>query len=119
MAHDARSIARTYFRRWTERHFDDAAELLDPSLVVEVPINDYPTRESFAQALAGFGSMVERVEMLAELGGEGEAMQLYDMHVAGLGPMRIAEHFTVREGRIVRLRQIHDTAALRAAGFGA
>jgi hypothetical protein len=31
--------------------------------------------------------------------------------------MRIAEHFTVNDGRIVRLRQVHDTAHLRAAGF--
>ena len=118
MAHDARSIAHAYFRRWTEQRFEDAIALLDASLVVEVPINDYPTRESFGQALAGFGAIVERVEMLSELGDDEEAMQLYDMQVAGLGTMRIAEHFTVRDGKIVRLRQVHDTASLRAAGFG-
>jgi hypothetical protein len=27
-------------------------------------------------------------------------------------------HFTVSNGKIVRLRQIHDTAAIRGAGFG-
>jgi ketosteroid isomerase-like protein len=31
--------------------------------------------------------------------------------------MRVVEHFTVADGRIVRLRQIHDTAGLREAGF--
>lgn len=31
--------------------------------------------------------------------------------------LRIVEHFTIREGRIVRLRQVHDTAAIRAAGL--
>jgi hypothetical protein len=30
--------------------------------------------------------------------------------------MRVAERFTVAEGRIVLLRQIHDTAARSAAG---
>ena len=40
------------------------------------------------------------------------------MDVEGLGMMRIAEHFTVADGRIKRIRQVHDTAALRAAGFG-
>jgi hypothetical protein len=44
-------------------------------------------------------------------------MLLYDMDVRGLGVMRVAEHFTIRNGKIARLRQIHDTAALRAAGF--
>jgi hypothetical protein len=31
--------------------------------------------------------------------------------------MRCAEHFTVEGGQIARLRQIHDTAAVRAAGL--
>jgi hypothetical protein len=31
--------------------------------------------------------------------------------------MRVAEHFTVAEEKITRIRQIHDTAAIRAAGF--
>jgi hypothetical protein len=44
-------------------------------------------------------------------------MLLYDMDVAGLGMLRVAEHFTVRDGKIVRIRQVHDTAALREAGF--
>lgn len=35
------------------------------------------------------------------------------MHVDWLGRMRVVEHFTVADGKIVRLRQIHDTAALR------
>jgi hypothetical protein len=29
----------------------------------------------------------------------------------------VAEHFTVTAGKIARLRQIHDTAAVRAAGL--
>lgn len=119
MDQDARSVAHAYFHHWTEHRFAEASALLDPSLEVEVPLHEYPTRASFEQALAGFGAMVERVEMLSELGGDGEAMQLYDMQVTGLGTIRIAEHFTVRDGRILRLRQIHDTTLLRAAGFGA
>ncbi|MBA3807430.1 MAG: hypothetical protein H0X28_03405 [Solirubrobacterales bacterium] len=45
-------------------------------------------------------------------------MLLYDMDVDGLGEMRVAEHFTVAGDQITRIRQIHDTALLRAAGFG-
>jgi hypothetical protein len=43
-----------------------------------------------------------------------EAILLYDMQVEQLGPLRVVEHFTVADGRITRLRQIHDTAAVRA-----
>lgn len=113
----ALAIARRYHDAWSTGRFDDAASLLDDGLQVEVPVNDYPTRASFARALAAFGSQVEKVELLSALSSEDEAMLLYDMSVPGLGLLRIVEHFTVTDGRIVRLRQIHDTAPLRAAGF--
>jgi hypothetical protein len=31
--------------------------------------------------------------------------------------MRVVEHFTVHDGKITRLRQVHDTAGVRAAGL--
>jgi ketosteroid isomerase-like protein len=111
-------VVRAYQAAWTRKDFDRAAALLSPSLRVEVSINDYPSKESFAQALATFGSLVTHVELLSEMSSGSEAMQLYDMEVEGLGTMRIVEHFTVAEGRITQLRQIHDTAALRAGATG-
>jgi hypothetical protein len=118
VAEDARSVVDAYHRGWTSKRFDESTRLLAPDLRVEVPINDYPTRESFAQALASFGAMVERVDLLATFAQGDQAMLLYDMDVKGLGKMRVAEHFTVKNGLIERLRQIHDTAAIRAAGLG-
>lgn len=111
------SVIRAYHRGWTSKHFEEAARLLAPNLKVEVPINDYPTKASFANAVAQFGGLVKKVALLAEFAQGNEAMLLYDIDVDGLGTMRIAEHFTVTEGVITRIRQIHDTAALRAAGF--
>lgn len=116
---DTRNIIRRYHDAWSTRRFDDAIALLADDLRVEVPVNDYPTRASFAQALVAFGGMVERVELIAELADDEEAMLLYDLTVTDLGRLRVAEHFTVRNGRIMRLRQIHDTVAIRAAGLGA
>jgi limonene-1,2-epoxide hydrolase len=117
MVTEALATARSYHEAWTQGDFDRAAALLAPALEVEVPINEYPTPEEFAAALRSFGSRTKRVDLLSQTAGEGEAMLLYDMDVEGLGEMRVAEHFTVTHGRIVRLRQIHDTASLRAAGF--
>lgn len=114
----AHSIALRYHDAWSTRRFEDAIALLDEELSVEVPVNEYPTRASFAKALTEFGSMVEKVQLLADFGGSCDAMLLYDMTVQGLGTLRVAEHFTVGNGRIVRLRQIHDTAPIRAAGLG-
>jgi len=116
---DALSVARRYHERWTTKNYAQAIALLAPSLRVEVPINEYPTAEAFGRALRGFGERVARLEMLAEMSAGDEAMLLYDLQVEGLGDLRVVEHFTVADGTIVRLRQIHDTAPVRAAGMAA
>lgn len=110
-------VARRYHGGWTSGNYDQAIALLEPTVKIEVPVNDYPTAESFAQALRGFGAMVQSVELLSEMSDGDEAMLLYDMQVEQLGQLRVAEHFTVRHGKIARLRQIHDTAPVRAAGL--
>lgn len=107
------TTVRDYHEAWTSGDYAGAAALLDDALEVEVPINAYPTKASFAEAVAGFGGLARAVVLRSALSGGDEAMLLYDMDVEGLGDFRVAEHFTVRAGRIVRIRQVHDTAALR------
>jgi uncharacterized protein YndB with AHSA1/START domain/ketosteroid isomerase-like protein len=109
----ALSTARAYHDAWSGGDFDRATSLLDDDITVEVPINEYPTKNSFADAVAGFGSLTRRVELLSEMGAGNEAMLLYDMEVEGIGDLRVAEHFTVRDGSIARIRQIHDTEPVR------
>lgn len=111
------SVIRAYYNSWTTGDFGTAISLLADGLIVEVPVNQYPTTESFAAALQGFGSLAAQVELHAAMSDGGDGMLLYDMDVAGLGTLRVAEHFTVRDGKIVRIRQVHDTAALRKGGF--
>ena len=115
--HDTAEIVRTYHDAWTHKDFAAADALLAPALVVEVPVNDYPTAGSFAAALESFGSMVTSVDLLAAMTNGDEAMLLYDLDADGVGRLRVAEHFTVADGKITRIRQIHDTAAIRAAGL--
>jgi hypothetical protein len=113
---DVLAAVRGYHRAWNERRFEDASRYLDERLKVEVPINDYPTKASFVAAVERTREMTSHVELLAELAGPEDAMLLYDMTLP-FGTMRVAEHFSVRGGRITRIRQIHDTAAIRAAMF--
>jgi len=114
---DTAAIIRAYYDAWTARDFDLAASLLAGDLTVEVPVNEYPTTGSFVAALRSFGSMSTGAELLAAMSAGPEGMLLYDMDVPGLGTLRVAEHLTVHHGKITRIRQIHDTAALRSAGF--
>jgi ketosteroid isomerase-like protein len=114
---DTAAVVRAYHDAWTTKDFARAAALLADTLVVEVPVNDYPTAESFAAALAAFGSMVTAVGLLAAMSDGNEAMLLYDLEARPVGKLRVAEHFTVEDGKITCLRQVHDTAAVRAAGL--
>jgi len=110
---ETRRIVDAYHRAWTTKRFDQAAALLAPSLHVEVPINDYSTPEAFADALVRFGREVVSVDVLSRLAGSDEAMILYDIDITDLGTFRVVEHFTIDDGKIVRIRQIHDTAPFR------
>lgn len=114
----ALSVALAYHRAWTGGSFEEAAGYLADNLTVEVPINSYSTKASFIQAVRFTRGMASGIEVLSELGGGGEALVLYDM-VLPFGLMRVAEHFSVSNGRIDRIRQIHDTHALRAAAAAA
>jgi ketosteroid isomerase-like protein len=114
---DTAMIVRAYHQAWTSRDFASATALLAGTLTVEVPVNDYPTTESFAAVLKSFGSMVTKVDVLAAMSEGNEAMLLYDIDAEPLGTLRVAEHFTVDGGKITRIRQIHDTVAVRAAGL--
>jgi hypothetical protein len=107
------SVVRAYHRAWTGGELRGGRSPSCPQPPGRGPVNDYPTTDSFAEALLAFGPLVTGVDLLSELAEGSEAMLLYDMDIDGLGKMRIAEHFTVADGRITRLRQIHDTAAIR------
>jgi len=110
----AERVVQAYHRAWTSGDFEQATQCLAADLEVEVPIHEYPTRESFANALRRFGSMVERVDLVASCAESSNVVLIYDMTVRGMGTLRVAEQFTVNAGRIVVLRQIHDTAPIRA-----
>lgn len=114
---DALTVARAYHRAWSTGDFDAAERHLADDLQVDVPINSYPTKADFMVAVRRTGAMTSAVRMLAELQAEAEAMLLYDLTLP-IGNLRVAEHFLVSDGRITQIRHVHDTAALRAAGFG-
>jgi uncharacterized protein YndB with AHSA1/START domain len=113
MREDTLAIVRGYHASWSSGRFTDAFAALSEELKIEVPINDYPTKASFTEAVARFAGAVSTVKLLTEFANDRDAMLLYDMDVRGLGSLRVAEHFIVEKGKITRIRQIHDTAALR------
>ena len=111
------TVAMAYHRAWSTRDLDGVGQHLADDLEVEVPINSYSGKADFLEAVQRTARNASRVTLLAELGDGDQAMLLYDMTLP-IGTLRVAEHFTISGGKIRRVRQIHDTAALRAAGMG-
>lgn len=110
-------LARSYHDAWTSRNVEEASSYLAVDLETDVPLNSYANAAEFLAGLSGFVQLVTAVNLLAEFGDEEEAMLLYDIEVDSIGRLRVAEHFTVADRQITRIRHVHDTAALRAAGF--
>ena len=57
--------------------------------------------------------------MLAEFASGDDALLLYDLQTEPFGTLRVAEQLTVADGRIRRIRHVHDTAALAGGATGA
>ena len=99
-----------YYNSWTNNNFEKAGEYLDENLKVIVPINDYPTKQSFLDAVKFTREMTTNIELLCEFINKNEAMLMYDMTLNVFGKLRIAEHFLIKDNKIIQVCQIHDTA---------
>jgi len=112
------NVVRSYHRAWTTtKDFNAASALLAENLRTDLPVNEYADKREFMEAIRGFGNLVSSVQILSAVAGPGEAVMIYDLTMNPLGTLRIAEQFTVAEGKITFIRQVHDTATMRAAGF--
>jgi hypothetical protein len=111
-------VARTYHRAWTTtKDFAAAASLLSSDLQTDLPVNDYAGKAEFVDAITGFGGLITGVEMLGECASGADAVLVYDLTMPPLGVLRMAEQYTVVDGEITFIRQVHDTATMRAVGF--
>lgn len=112
----ALKIVHVYYNSWTNKNFEKAGNLLAENLKVIVPINSYPTKHSFLDAVKFTRDMITNIELLSEFSNENEAMLIYDMTLNAFGKLRIAEHFVIKDNKIIQVCQIHDTAPFRNAG---
>jgi hypothetical protein len=109
----ALNIARNYHNSWANKNFEKAGNYLAENLKVIVPINNYPTKQSFLDAVKYTVGMVKSIELLSDFSNENEAIVLYDMTLNNLGKLRIAEHFVIENDKIIQICQIHDTVLFR------
>jgi ketosteroid isomerase-like protein len=111
-----RHIVRAYHDARFRGDVTTATAQIGEGFVFRSPFitSDSPT--GHLDGLDGLLSIVDDVELISELYGEGEATLVYDLHTTpAVGiTQRTAEHFRLRDGRIASITLIFDSAPWQA-----
>lgn len=106
----ALEIAVAFLDSWTEGDLDAAGALLADDFAFQGPVAQYASAAAF---LAGSRRFVELLQpgwsRVAAFGDDREALLLYDLTLRSGAPMRIADHYVVRDGRIAAETILWDT----------
>jgi len=79
------------------------------------PMAQADGREAYLEAIGGFAPLVTDIDVIAVVGDEQQAMMLYDMTTGPFGTLRAANHFQIRDGRIIADKLVFDTHKVREA----
>lgn len=110
----ALELATAFLDAFTGGDAETLATLLADDFCFDGPIAHYRGAEEF---LTGSRRFVEGLQpgwrSVAAFGDAHEALLLYDLTLRTGAAMRIADHFTVADGRITAEAILWDTAAMR------
>jgi SnoaL-like domain len=113
-ADQALSVAEAFLDAWTRQDFETAAQYLADGLVFDGPIAHYRSAQEF---LAGSRPFAARLRpgwsSIAAFGDEKQALLLYDLVLVSGDTMRVADHYTVRDGKIQTEQILWDTGSRR------
>ena len=106
----ALQIASAFLDAWTAGDFEKAGHYLADGFVFDGPIAHYRSAREF---LAGSGTFIEKITPawteVCAFGDDREALLLYDLHLRTGAAMRIADRYTVRDGKIQTETILWDT----------
>ena len=109
-------VVLAYTEAWAGKDMEGAAAYLAPDVVFDGAGGRSESAEPLLRGLAGFVSRIapgwRRLAAVAE--GE-QVMLMYEVSLPSGKPIRLAEHFTVRDGKIRSETLVYDTLALREA----
>ena len=108
----ALDVVVAYTDAWARKDLEAAAVYLAADVVFDGASARYESSEPLLQGLGRFVSRIapgwRQVAAVAE--GE-QVMLMYEVRLASGTPVRLAEHFTVRDGKIRSETLVYDTAA--------
>jgi limonene-1,2-epoxide hydrolase len=110
-----------YYKAWTGDAFDDAMTYVAEDVVCETPLGRFEGAAAFRAFLEPFAQRLIDSSLIAAYGDEDAAMMLYDTTTPFVANGTAAEHMTVQDGRITRIKLVFDqlpgVEARKAAGI--
>lgn len=104
----ALETALAYHHAWTGGEIDGAMTYLADDIVCRAPDGDITGKTAYRGFLSGFQQIMTGLTDVAAFGDEEHALLFYCPHTAVTSTAPAAEHFTVRDRRIVETRLVFD-----------
>ena len=111
----ALSVALAYYHAWTGKDVDRAMTYVADGVVCEAPAGRIEGVEALRQFMAPFAGMLRDSELIAAFGDDETALLLYNPHTTLVQDAPSAEHFTVKDGKIVHDLLVFDRTPFDAA----
>jgi hypothetical protein len=111
----ALSVALAYYHAWTGKEVDRAMTYVADGVVCEAPAGRIEGVEALRQFMAPFARMLTGSELIAAFGDDETALLLYNPHTTLVQDAPSAEHFTVKDGKIVHDLLVFDRTPFDAA----
>src|SRR5215831_4292280 len=112
----ALDVVVAYTDAWAGKDLETAAGYLADDVVFDGPFAHYESAEPLVQGLARFVAQIgPGWKQLAALARGEQVMLMYEVFLPSGKPIRTAEHFNVRDGRIRSETLVFDSLALHAA----
>ena len=100
-------VVNHYNRALGARDFTAARALMADNLRFEGPIDRFDRADDYLKAIKGLFGMVKGIEHQATIG-EGEDVAVFYLLDTPVAKAPVAEWYTVRDGKITRLRAYFD-----------
>lgn len=110
----ALDLATAFLNAWTSKDLTTAGRYLADDFSFDGPIAHYRCARDFLAGSAEFAAALSGSwTAVAAFGDEREALLLYDLHLLSGAAMRIADHYTVGNGKIQAEQILWDTYGQR------
>ncbi|GAB3752115.1 nuclear transport factor 2 family protein [Microlunatus parietis] len=109
----ATATAVAFIEAFAAKDLTKLAGYCADDIVFESPRVKITGAPDVAEAMGQFAQAVASIDIIAAYGDDEHAVIMYDMQTGPFGTIRAADHFVVRDGKIISDQLVFDTYELR------